>query len=169
MALTNKRRVFIEEYLKCWNASEAARRAGYKKPGQQGHSLLKIVEIQEVIQTRINEIVMETDEIQKRYSDIARGDISDFMDIERMSFSLNLHKAKELELFDNIRIIHQPPYSPEVNPVEHLWEHIREKYFRNGFWLTMDELENDLINALIEVSKSKETIQKLVGFHWTIF
>ncbi len=46
---------------------------------------------------------------------------------------------------------------------------LQKKYFRNGFWLTMDELENDLINALIEVSKSKETIQNLVGFHWTIF
>ena len=79
------------------------------------------------------------------------------------------HKAKKFELFDNIRIIHQPPYSPEVNPVEHLWEHLREKYFRNGYWYSMDKLEDDLENALFEVSKSKETIQNLAGFHWTIF
>ena len=79
------------------------------------------------------------------------------------------HKAKEFEVFENIRIIHQPPYSPEVNPVEHLWEHLREKYFRNGFWPTMDTLENELTNALIDVSKSKETIQNLVSFHWAIF
>lgn len=31
MALTKKQRVFIDEYVKCWNASEAARRAGYSK------------------------------------------------------------------------------------------------------------------------------------------
>jgi len=79
------------------------------------------------------------------------------------------HKAKKFELFDNIRIIHQPPYSPEVNPVEHLWEHLREKYFKNGYWYSMDKLEDDLENALFEVSKSKETIQNLAGFHWTIF
>lgn len=79
------------------------------------------------------------------------------------------HKAKKFELFDNIRIIYQPPYSPEVNPVEHLWEHLREKYFRNKYWSSMDKLENDLTNALFEVSKSKETIQNLVGFHWAIF
>jgi len=78
------------------------------------------------------------------------------------------HKAKMLESFDNLRIIHQPPYSPEVNPVEHLWEHLREKYFRNGFRSSMDELENDLSNALLEVSKKTETIQKLVGFRWAI-
>ena len=79
------------------------------------------------------------------------------------------HKAKKFELFDNIRIIHQPPHSPEVNPVEHLWGHVREKYFKNGFWSTMDKLENDLVNALFEVSKSKETIQNLAGFYWAIF
>ena len=79
------------------------------------------------------------------------------------------HKSKKLELYDNIRIIHQPPYSPEVNPVEHLWEHLREKYFRNGYWSTMDKLENDLTNALFEVSKSKETIQNLAGYYWAIF
>jgi len=78
------------------------------------------------------------------------------------------HKAKVLDTFDNLRIIHQPPYSPEVNPVEHLWEHLREKYFRNGFRSSMTELENDLSNALLEVSKNTETIQKLVGFHWAI-
>lgn len=78
------------------------------------------------------------------------------------------HKAKMLETFENLRIIHQPPYSPEVNPVEHLWEHLREKYFRNGYRYTMAELENDLSNALVEVTTRPEIIQKLAGFHWAI-
>ena len=79
------------------------------------------------------------------------------------------HKAKEFELFENIRIIYQPPYSLEVNPVEHLREHLREKYFRNGFWSTLDTLENDLTTALCEVSENKNMIQKLVGFSWAIY
>jgi len=78
------------------------------------------------------------------------------------------HKAKMLETFDNLRIIYQPPYSPEVNPVEDIWEHLREKYFRNGFRSTMAELETDLSYALIEVAKETEIIQKPVGFHWAI-
>jgi len=79
------------------------------------------------------------------------------------------HKSTEFGLIENIRIIYQPPYSPEVNPVEHFWEHLREKYFKNGYWLSIDNLENDLMNALVEVSKSKETIKSLAGFHWAIF
>ncbi len=30
------------------------------------------------------------------------------------------HRAKDLKVAENIRLIYQPPYSPEVNPVEHL-------------------------------------------------
>lgn len=78
------------------------------------------------------------------------------------------HTTAMLEPFENIRIIHQPPYSPEVNPVEHLWEHIREKYFRNGFRETMDELEDDLTLALQKVSRETDIIKKLTAFHWII-
>jgi len=41
------------------------------------------------------------------------------------------HRSKELHVPENIRLIFQPAYSPEVNPVEHLWEELREKYLHN--------------------------------------
>lgn len=50
MALTGKRQTFVTEYLRTWNASEAARIAGYAHPGSDGHRLLKISEIAEEIQ-----------------------------------------------------------------------------------------------------------------------
>lgn len=78
------------------------------------------------------------------------------------------HKSKRLENFENIRIIYQPPHSPEVNPTEHLWEHLREKYLSNRYWATLDNLEDVLSNALAEASKMKKYIQSLVGFHWAI-
>jgi transposase len=78
------------------------------------------------------------------------------------------HRSKSLEEFENIHIIYQPPHSPEVNPAEHLWEHLREKYLSNRFWDTMDKLEEVLSNALAEASKMKDYIQSLVGFHWAI-
>jgi transposase len=37
------------------------------------------------------------------------------------------HRAKDLRIPENMRLLHLPPYSPELNPVEHLWEEIREK------------------------------------------
>ena len=78
------------------------------------------------------------------------------------------HKSKQLGEFENIRTVYLPPYSPELNPVEHLWEHIREKYLRNSFWQSIEELEKILEKILQEISKSLKTVQSLVGFKWAI-
>ncbi len=78
------------------------------------------------------------------------------------------HKESRLDEFENIRIIHLPPYSPELNPVEHLWEHIREKYLRNFFWSSMEELGKKLESILREISNTAKNIQSLVGFKWAI-
>ncbi|MEE9365420.1 MAG: terminase small subunit [Dehalococcoidales bacterium] len=79
MAITQKRRVFIEAYLKDWNATEAARVADYAHPGSQGHRLLKNVEIQEEIQRRLDEKCMGADEVLLRLAEQARADISGFI------------------------------------------------------------------------------------------
>src|SRR5215469_1008321 len=41
------------------------------------------------------------------------------------------HHATDLVIPENIRLIPQPAYSPELNPVEHIWDELREKYFHN--------------------------------------
>ncbi|NIM53575.1 MAG: hypothetical protein GTO15_03050 [Pseudomonas stutzeri] len=79
MTLTKKRRAWIEEYFRCWNATEAARRVGYKHPNTQGPRLLLDVGIQEVIQARLDELKMSADEVLTRLSDQARFDPGPFV------------------------------------------------------------------------------------------
>lgn len=74
MTLSNKRRVFVEEYLRCWNATEAARRAGYAHPDRQGPRLLGNVVVQEAIQARLAEIKVSADEVLIRLAQQARGE-----------------------------------------------------------------------------------------------
>jgi len=50
------------------------------------------------------------------------------------------HKAKALELPQGIELFHLPAYSPELNPVEHLWEWLRRHVCRNRFYQTLEEL-----------------------------
>ena len=78
------------------------------------------------------------------------------------------HRSKNLSQVENIRYIYLPPYSPELNPVEHFWEYIRENYFKNAYWLSMETLENALTTVLKKIADRSEMIQSLVGFHWAI-
>lgn len=81
MFLTDKRQAFIDEYLKCWNATEAARAAGYAVPRQEGSRLLSNADIREEIQRRVSERAMSADEVLIRLSNMARADIGDFLSI----------------------------------------------------------------------------------------
>ncbi len=36
------------------------------------------------------------------------------------------HKGEMLKVPDNMAILCLPPYSPELNPAEHLWDELRE-------------------------------------------
>ena len=84
MGLTNKRKIFIEEYLKTWNASEAARRAGYKHPGVTGCKLLKNAKIAEEVQQRLDEKKLDADEVLRRLGDIARTDLGPYIESDSM-------------------------------------------------------------------------------------
>ncbi|MFA6174729.1 MAG: terminase small subunit [Kiritimatiellales bacterium] len=92
MALTNKQRVFVEEYLRTWNATEAALRAGYSEKTARaiGAENLTKPDISEEIQARLAEIHMTTDEALALLADHARGDIGEFMDVSRAGFNLEL-------------------------------------------------------------------------------
>lgn len=80
--LNKAQEVFIDEYLLCFNATEAYSRAYPKAKrttaGANGHELLKKTEIQNEIQQRLSAVHMNADEALKLQSDIARGDITEF-------------------------------------------------------------------------------------------
>ena len=72
---TLRRRKFVEEYLRCWNGAEAARRAGYssKRDKNTAYSLLACEEIKAAIQERIAETAMSADEVLLRLAEQARS------------------------------------------------------------------------------------------------
>ena len=107
--LTRKQQLFIDEYLKCWNASEAARRAGYsaKTAYAMGWENLRKPEIKAVIQARLDEVHMGADEALKLTADIARGDIAQLMDVSSVGFNLDMKRAQELGLTGLIKKVKQ--------------------------------------------------------------
>ena len=71
-------------------------------------------------------------------------------------------------LFDLVRVEWLPPYSPECNPVEHLWEEIREKWFANRLFRHLDAVEDTLVTALHALERETERVASITGFDWII-
>lgn len=80
--LTRKQQVFVDEYLKSFNATKAAELAGYseKTAYSIGWENLRKPEIAAAIQERLDEVHMSADEALKLTADIARGDIGELLD-----------------------------------------------------------------------------------------
>lgn len=71
------------------------------------------------------------------------------------------HISHNISLPDNLTLMHLPPYSPELNPVELLWREIRRKYFHNKTFNSLDDVETSLSAALRECHKNPTAIKQL--------
>lgn len=74
------------------------------------------------------------------------------------------HSAKDLVIPENMRLIPQPAYSPELNPVEHIWDELREKYFHNHLFSSLDLLIDVLCQRLNDLADDTKRLRSLTGF-----
>lgn len=76
------------------------------------------------------------------------------------------HVAGDLAVPDNMRLILLPPYSPELNPAEHLWEAVREDCFANHVFADLDTVEVALTKGLVVLESDPTRAQSMTGFGW---
>lgn len=102
--LTDKQRAFVEHYLTTWNATEAARRAGYSaKTAQEiGSENLSKPIIRTLIEQRIGELKMTADEVLLRLAGHARGDMGDFLDARGNINLAAARRARRLHLVKRV-------------------------------------------------------------------
>jgi DDE superfamily endonuclease len=46
----------------------------------------------------------------------------------------------DLQVPDNIRLLHLPPYSPELNPMENVWDYLRQNKLCATVWDSYDDI-----------------------------
>lgn len=76
------------------------------------------------------------------------------------------HIADALEVPSNMRIVFLPPYSPELNPAEHIWKTLREGWFANTVFKDMRAVERVLCQGLRALESDQERIRRIAGFSW---
>ena len=50
------------------------------------------------------------------------------------------HSSDELIVPKNITLYYLPPYSPELNPIERLWDYLKENYLSGRVFADMEEI-----------------------------
>jgi phage terminase small subunit len=104
--LTNKQRIFIDEYLRSFNATRSAIASGYseKTAYSIGQENLKKPDIKAEIDERLRQSQMSADEAMQRLADMARGDIGELIDNNGL---LDIRVARDNNLTKLIRKIKQ--------------------------------------------------------------
>lgn len=78
------------------------------------------------------------------------------------------HSSHALKVPENIKLLPLPPYAPELNPVEHLWDELREKHFHNLAFDSLDALEDHLEHALNVMESNCAATKSIVHWPWII-
>jgi len=76
------------------------------------------------------------------------------------------HRSGSLEVPENMKLVKQPPYSPQLNPVEHLWDEMKEKWFNNRTFDSMNAVEDQMVTALLTLEADSKRIQDMSQFPW---
>jgi len=86
------------------------------------------------------------DEFLKQYSD---------KDILLVLDQAGWHKAKDLKVPPNTTLMFLPPYSPELNPVEKLWQWLRKEATHNNLFKTLEEMMDALENEFRKLTPER--------------
>ena len=73
------------------------------------------------------------------------------------------HKAKSLQIPENILLIFLPPYSPELNPAENMWAKLK-RTFTNRLFKTLDELSEFICTSTKTITESG--VKSTCGFSY---
>ena len=75
------------------------------------------------------------------------------------------HQAQKLRIPHNVVPVFLPPYSPELNPIERLWEDIKDE-IADQLYPTIEALKEKVASILNKYTK--EAIQSLTSYPYLI-
>ncbi|TVM02648.1 MAG: DDE endonuclease [Candidatus Brocadia sp. WS118] len=77
----------------------------------------------------------------------------------------SFHKAKGLIIPENVALLFLPAYSPELNPIERLWEYIKDQ-IAGELFQNLDRLKDEVAEVIRRLSK--KTVASLTGYPYIL-
>jgi hypothetical protein len=75
------------------------------------------------------------------------------------------HTSPLVHVPQGIHLVFLPPYSPELQPAEHLW-HYSDQPLINEHFPTIDALEDTVADHCDRLQRQREVIRSATLFHW---
>jgi transposase len=75
------------------------------------------------------------------------------------------HTSPLVQVPEGIHLVFLPPYSPELQPAEHLW-HYADQPLINEHFPTIDALEDALADHCARLQRQRDVIRSATLFHW---
>lgn len=78
------------------------------------------------------------------------------------------HSGNKLNVPDNIMLETLPPYCPDLNPSENIWDDVRENFFHNITFDSMGAVESLLETAASFYEVNTDKVKSITGWDWII-
>jgi hypothetical protein len=109
---------------------------------------------------------MDTLNMNAFLNHVSRRHVNDY--IVMVLDGASSHKSHDLRVPENMALVRLPPYSPELNPAERLWEEIREKEFANRVFDSLGAAVAQAARGLKRLELMPEGLQSLTGWPWIL-
>ena len=78
------------------------------------------------------------------------------------------HKASDLKIPKNLTVMFIPPYSPELNPVENIWQFLRQTYLSNQIFEDYEAIVDSCCNAWNRLIAETGRITSIASRKWAV-
>jgi transposase len=77
-------------------------------------------------------------------------------------------QGDKVNLPDNISVLLLPPYSPQLNPQENVWQYLRQNYLANRVFDTYDAIVDACCDAWNSLTNEPDRITSIATRDWAI-
>ena len=76
------------------------------------------------------------------------------------------HRSKALEIPSNLALLHLPPYSPELNPMETVFAYLRSNFLSNRVFETVEDVRAGMAQAWEKFAADSALIKSIMKRDW---
>lgn len=107
---------------------------------------------------------MNTEQMNRFLNQVSKAHKDEF--IVMVLDGASSHKSKDLDIPANVALTLLPPYSPELNPAEQIWNRLRKNYFANKVFDSLGAATGQAECGLSEMAADRAGTIILSNWPW---